>query len=187
MRNVEPTTEAGRPVDLSARPRGLGLDEAAFRAWYEASLPVVYRYLFNRCGRRADVAEELTQQTFVEAVRSRSYVDRGQPASWLIGIARHRLIDYLRGLERRENRLLRLVSTRAPQQIWMDEPDPDDRVSHALARLPAAQRAAVVLRYVDDLSVSEVARLLGRTESAVESLLSRGRESLRKQLGEVAR
>ena len=47
-------------------------DEAAFRDWYDAALPQVYRYLFHRCGRDRELAEELTQQTFVDALRSRT-------------------------------------------------------------------------------------------------------------------
>ena len=46
-------------------------DQAGFRDWYELALPRVYRYLLARCGGDADLAEELTQQTFVEGVRRR--------------------------------------------------------------------------------------------------------------------
>lgn len=159
-------------------------DEAAFRDWYDDALPRVYRYLFHRCGRNSDIAEELTQQTFVEAIRSQSHFTEGDSVSWLIGIARHRLIDHFRGLERREKGFLRLLVRELPQVTWLGSVDTDDALAAALARLPAAQRAAVVLRYSDDLSVREVARLLGRSEGAVESLLSRGRDALRRSLGE---
>ena len=162
-------------------------DDAAFRAWYEESLPHVYRYLYNRCGRRSDVAEELSQETFLEAVRSRHDADRGDRRSWLIGIARHRLLDHFRRQARRERTFLRLVSTRPPVAITMDRSHPDELIVAALERLPAHQRAAVVLRYVDDLPVREVARLLGRSEGATESLLSRGREALRRLLSEEVR
>ncbi len=162
----------------------LSADETAFREWYEASLPRVYGYLYNRCGRQVDVAEELTQETFVEAVRSRPPVDRGESVAWLLGIARHRLLDHFRRLARRERTLLRLIETRGPVALVMDTSDRGAVVSAALARLPATQRAAVILRYLDDLPVREVARLLGRTEGATESLLARGRETLRRLLAE---
>jgi RNA polymerase sigma factor (sigma-70 family) len=60
-------------------------------------------------------------------------------------------------------------------------------VAVALDRLPPAQRAAMVLRYMDDLPVRQVAQAMARTESAVESLLSRGRDALRRNLGEESR
>lgn len=163
-------------------------DDARFRAWYEAVLPPVYGYLFNRCGRNQELAEELTQQTFVEAVRGRDGFRQGEPLAWLIGIARHRLIDHFRRLERRESGFRRLLASKPPLVIWLgDGASDDEELSAALARLPAAQRAALVLRYVDDLPVREVARLLRRSEAAVESLLSRGRDALRRSYGTGSR
>jgi RNA polymerase sigma-70 factor, ECF subfamily len=164
--------------------RAVLADERAFRDWYERSLPYVYGYVFDRCG-GSSVAEELTQDTFVEAVRHQAGFDgRADPLTWVCGIARHKLADHFRRLEREERRQARLV-------VRHDEGQPDgdafeltadsaDAVRHALRSLPAMQGAALVLRYLDELSVREIAGLLGRSESAVESLLSRGREAFRR-------
>jgi RNA polymerase sigma-70 factor (ECF subfamily) len=161
-------------------------DDAAFRTWYDAALPRVYSYLFHRCGRDPELAEELTQQTFVDALRSRPHEAAVDPVAWTIGIARHRLADHFRALERRERGLLRLVSrSPEPHVTWVGESDAEGALVDALRRLPAAQRAAVTLRYLDDLSVRDVATILGRSEGAVESLLSRGRETLRRATGDV--
>lgn len=159
-------------------------DETAFRAWYEATLPRVYRYLFNRCGRDHALAEELTQETFVEAIRSLHRASGGgDEIGWMIGIARHRLADHYRSLARQERGFLALVTNSQPEtdSSW---PQFDDDLLDALGGLPAMQRAAIVLRYVDDLPVRDVARLLRHTEKATESLLSRGRTALRDALGE---
>jgi RNA polymerase sigma-70 factor (ECF subfamily) len=156
-------------------------DEAAFRAWYEYALPRVHRYLFHRCGRDRALAEELTQETFVAAIRSsRRFSGRGDAVSWVIGIARHRLADHFRRLERQERGVVNLASRGQLEAVMPWSGPRDDELAAALAALPAMQRAAVVLRYLDDLPVREVARLLGRSEKAVESLLSRGRDALRR-------
>jgi RNA polymerase sigma-70 factor (ECF subfamily) len=176
-------TASPTPVRSASSLEALFADEAAFRVWYDKALPTVYRYLFHRCGRDPDLAEELTQQTFVEAVRSRARFTDGEPVAWLIGIARHRLIDHFRVLERREKGLRRLL-TASPRVGWIGQSEVDDELAAALAGLPAAQRAAIVLRYLDDLAVRDVARLLGRSEGAVESLLSRGRAALRRSYTE---
>jgi len=160
-------------------------DEASFRSWYEKAMPKVYGYLFNRCGRNQSLAEELTQQTFVEAVRSKRLVERDDDVPWLIGVARNQLLHHLRGIERRERGFLRLVTPSPPRTAWVTDADPEGRLASALERLPAAQRAAVTLRYVDDLPVREVARLMGRSEASVESLLSRGRAAMRERLSEA--
>jgi len=161
-------------------------DDVAFRAWYDEALPQVFRYLFHRCGRDKDLAEELAQQTFVAALKTHSTFAGGESIAWLVGIARHRLVDHFRVLERRERGLLRLLTERA-QPAWIGAPDFDDELATALATLPAAQRAAVVFRYLDDLPVREVALLMDRSEGAVESLLSRGRDSLRRLYQEAGR
>lgn len=155
-------------------------DETAFRAWYERTLPQVHRYLFHRCGRDRVLAEELTQETFVAAIRSsRHFTGGGDAMGWVIGIARHRLADHFRRLERQEQGVINLAS-RGHLDVAMPSSDPDEDLAAALAALPAMQRAALILRYLDDLPVREVARLLGRSEKAVESLLSRGRATLRR-------
>ncbi|MFN8622401.1 MAG: sigma-70 family RNA polymerase sigma factor [Chloroflexota bacterium] len=159
------------------------LTESAFRAWYEDAAPRVYAYLLGRCAGDAALAEELTQQTFVAAVRDRATFDgRADAVTWVIAIARNRLIDHLRRLEREERRHLRIVvreigadDGRAP---W-SAADTREQVLAALRALPAAQRAALVLHHVDGLSVREIAAQLGRSPSAIESLLVRARDRFR--------
>jgi RNA polymerase sigma-70 factor (ECF subfamily) len=157
-------------------------DEIAFRAWYDRGLPTVYGYLFHRCGRNPELAEELTQEAFVEAVRSYGRF-RGQAdaTTWVIGIARHKLVDHFRRVER-DTRRLAALSARELGDTGRAEsappPLPDD-IDDALALLPALQRAVLVLHYMDQLSVREVARSLGKTEAATASLLARGRDAFR--------
>jgi RNA polymerase sigma-70 factor (ECF subfamily) len=163
-------------------------DEATFRTWYEAHAPRVLGYLRARCGGDAVLAEELTQQTFLHAIRGRrAYDGRADHATWLIAIARNRLVDHLRGLEREERRHRRLVVREIildrDVRAW-DDHALRDLVIASLQRLPAAQRAALVLHHADGLSIAEVARLMGRSASAVESLLARGRASFRRAFGE---
>lgn len=155
-------------------------DEAAFGVWYESALPRVYRYVFHRCGRDRALAEELTQDTFVAAIRSipRFSAGRGDAVHWVIGIARHRLADHFRRLEREEHGMSSLAADGQVDAV-LPSSAADDELAAAVAALPAMQRAAIVLRYQDDLSVREVGRLIGRSEKAVESLLSRGRAALR--------
>jgi RNA polymerase sigma-70 factor, ECF subfamily len=70
-------------------------DEIAFRAWYDDAMPRVYRYLVPRCSGDHGLAEELTQQAFVEAVRRRQrFGGRSDLVTWLIAIARNKLVDH---------------------------------------------------------------------------------------------
>jgi RNA polymerase sigma-70 factor (ECF subfamily) len=149
---------------------------------YDAALPEVYGYLLSRCGQRL-LAEDLTAETFlaaVEAVRTRP--PRALTTAWLVGVARHKLIDHWRRAER-EERGLRLVGDRQrPDDTW-DDPW-DERLDALLARevlmtLGPHHRAALTLRYLDGLPVPDVAAHLGRTMHATEALLVRARAAFR--------
>jgi RNA polymerase sigma-70 factor (ECF subfamily) len=162
-------------------------DDAAFEAWYRRTLPRVYSYLLSRCGNDVALAEELSQQTFVAAIDQRARFDgRSDVVTWLCGIARHRLSDHFRRLDREERRQMQLEV----RQIAINErasraPDIDERaaLSDALRSLPTAQRAVLAFVVLDGLPVAEAGRLIGRSPGATQSLLHRARESLRRAYG----
>jgi RNA polymerase sigma-70 factor (ECF subfamily) len=144
----------------------------------------VYGYLLPRCGSVAD-AEDLTAETFMAAVAA---LRRPNPPSvsvaWLIGIARHKLVDHWRRSERERKRLA-AVGPNQPDDPWEELLDTSAAYS-ALARLPGPQRAALVLRYLDGLSVTEIADHLDRTVRGTETLLVRARAALRRIYQEEA-
>lgn len=152
----------------------------ALLALYDAALPEVYGYLLGRC-RSAAVAEDLTSETFMAAVDA---VQRGGPPSlttaWLIGIARHKLVDHWRRLER-QRRLLDVVGGLTADEA-VDDWDVRLEATAAhetLAQLGPHHRGALTLRYLDGLPVADVARHLGRTVGATEVLLVRARRAFR--------
>ena len=163
--------------------------ESAFRAFYDRALPVVYGYLVRRCGGDAALAEDLAQTAFVEAVQRRGAFDgRSDPLTWVVGIARHKLVDAFRRQARDEHRLMQLqvreLAVAADERPWRSADD-GEQLAALLGHLPALQRAALVLRYADGLPVREVARQIHKSESATESLLSRGRTALRESWQEA--
>jgi RNA polymerase sigma-70 factor, ECF subfamily len=156
----------------------------AFREFYDRALPVVYGYFFRRCGGRRDIAEELTQETFVSAVRSLTQGPRvNAPLPWVMSIARRRLVDFYRSENRRRTAGQQLSDGSLPQRSITTVAEV--RLLTALDQVPEMQRLALVLRYVDDLSVREVASLIDKSERATESLLTRGRRSLLEAYQEV--
>jgi RNA polymerase sigma-70 factor (ECF subfamily) len=165
--------------------------EATFRAFYDRALPRLYGYLVNRCGGDTALAEDLTQIAFSEAIRQRhSYDGRSDPVTWLVGIARHKLVDHFRAQEREEHRRLGLVvreiTVDAGDRAW-HEADERELLIEALGRLTAMQRAVLILHYADGLPVREVAQAIGKSESATESLMTRAREALREAYEEASR
>jgi RNA polymerase sigma-70 factor (ECF subfamily) len=152
---------------------------------YDRSLSDVYGYLVTRCGSAA-TAEDLTAETFLAAVDAvrRGTVPRLSTA-WLIGVARHKLADHWR-LQYLDERTLQLAY-RSPESEVDDPWDAhlDAARAHAvLGELGAHHRAALTFRYLDGLSVPEVAEQLGRTVHATEALLVRARAAFRAEYGE---
>jgi RNA polymerase sigma-70 factor, ECF subfamily len=176
-------------IAAEAMPTGheepLALDSVSFRVFYDEALPRVYGYLLRRCGGSVAIAEDLTQETFLAAVRElRRKRPIDAPVPWILGIARHKLVDHYRRSETRAPDLELLDDPELPTA----EPDASDELGlTALDQVPAAQRAALVLRHLDELSVPEVAAVLGRSVEAVESLLARGRVSFRRAYLEVSK
>jgi len=179
------------PADRAATLAAAFASEGAFRAFYDQALPRVYSYLVSRCGGDRSAAEELTQETFIAAIRERrSFDGRSDPMTWLTGIARHKLADHFRRREREERRRLRLVVREVavdPDGATWRSADERAEILRALAALPAMQRAVLVLHYADGLPIREMAAQLGKSEAAIESLMSRGREAFRKAYEGAAR
>ncbi len=182
----------GSPVwSHLAEFRELFEDEARFRVWHDAAARRLYGYLFGRCGGDVSLTEDLTQQAFLQAVRSRDSFDgRSDPITWLIAIGRNVLLDHIRRMDRQERLGLRLIVREiATGEADGQLPSHDERedILAALRQLPARQRAALLLHHVDGLPVREVARALGRSEGAVEQLLHRGRDGFRRLYEEASR
>jgi RNA polymerase sigma-70 factor (ECF subfamily) len=147
---------------------------------YDDALPHVYGYLLARCG-DVGLAEDLTAESFLAAVHAVRKPGAPHPSvPWLIGVARHKLADHWRRVER-EQRGLRLLDGEPaladdPWEAAVDR----IRAREVLGRLGAHHRAALTLRYLDGLPVPEVARHLDRTVHATEALLVRARAAFRR-------
>ena len=151
---------------------------SAFTDFYDAHVEEVYRFVHRRC-RDHGLAEDITQETFMEAVRR---IDEPGTLSvgWLLTVARNRLLDVVRRETRYEQKL-RLVGA--------DDAD-DDRdqlverllVEGALSQLRSEHRLVLTLHYLDGLTVPAMADQLDRSVKSVEGLITRARREFRSVL-----
>jgi RNA polymerase sigma-70 factor (ECF subfamily) len=153
---------------------------AGLLALYDRALPQVFGYLVRRCGTDA-LAEDLTSEVFMAAaaaLRSGSVDEIGVP--WLIGTARHKLIDHWRRNDRQRRAFTLLATDHTAAALDpQDEPIATRHAHEVLEQLPAEHRSALTLRYIDGLAVGEVAAGLGRSVHATESLLQRAKATFR--------
>lgn len=174
-------------METAAAGRDDEVHGAALMNLYGRALPAVYGYLKPRCGDPV-LAEDLTAEAFLGACDA---IDRRQvrevTVAWLIGIARHKLVDHWRREARRERHLQAAAgATELVEDPWDVHVDAAI-VERVLASLSAVNRAALTLRYLDGLPVSEVARLLQRTVPATDQVLARARASFRVHYGDEGR
>jgi RNA polymerase sigma-70 factor (ECF subfamily) len=151
-------------------------------AFYDRSFGEVYRYLSRAVLGNRPLAEDLTQETFASIVAA---VTAGraelQSIPWVIGVARHKLIDHYRNCESERRRLaLAWSGGYGHSDEQLDDLDGQDpaRVVEMLRELSPTHRLVLILRYLDDLSVEEIARSIDRSVRATESLLVRARRAL---------
>jgi len=149
--------------------------EAGLLSFYDAAFNDVYRSASRLTWGDRSAAEDLVQEAFVRLVRS---VRSGGLATvgigWMITTVRRIHIDGLRASDR-EQRRVHALST-APSESASTT---SNEVLSMLDGLDERERTAVILRYVDDLTVAEVAELMGDSVRATESLLQRAKRKVR--------
>jgi RNA polymerase sigma-70 factor (ECF subfamily) len=150
-----------------------------FEAFFEHEYGAVLRTVALAIGDRHR-AEEVTQEAFARAFRKwRTVSELQRPAAWVYVVA----LNADRSRFRRE---ARSMARRSVEELVA--PDPAGGViarvvvADLLDRLPPRQRAAVVLRYLGDLTVPEVARALGCADGTVKSALHDALRNLRVEL-----
>jgi len=169
---------------LAAARRG---DEAAWTKLYLDLAPVLTGYL---AGQRCPGPEDVTSETLLQLVRDieRFRGDESKFRSWVFTIAHHRMIDerrkqWARPADAADNELL---EDRGPTETCEDEAIANlgpAELEYLLRATTQSQRDVLLLRYVADLSLHEVAGVLGKDYNAIKALHRRGLDALRAHVG----
>ncbi len=159
-------------------------DTDAFDVFYQRYVDRLYRMIYYQLGAQQADAEDVLQETMVAAVRALPDF-RGQSLlfTWLCGIAQHKIADHRRRRGPAGEKVAIPLQDDDPPSSATDgyAQNLETRVAvrQALAMLPSGHRQVLLLKYVQGLSVDEIAVATGRSFKSVESLLSRAREGLR--------
>jgi len=160
-------------------------EPVALTQLYEENFDRIYRYIVLKIGNRTE-AEDLTQQVFLNALKSiSSYRFKGMPfSSWLYRIAHNQVVDYLRKKSRRPTVPLDdsiPAGEEGPGRVAERKLEIEE-VALAAQKLTGAQQEVISLRFSGEMSVAEVARVMGRSIGAVKALQHSAIVALRKVL-----
>ncbi len=191
--------EAGGPhASANDEARWVGALKAR-EAWawdrlHKVAVDPVFGYVYLRCGRREE-AEDVTAEVFAAAVAA---IDRfrgdSRVVTWLISIARRKLLDSERRRRRRPEVLetemgeaegeralagaLAAASESENPAAVVEQRDELARVRLLVLELPDSQREALLMRCVDGLSLAQIGQVLNRSEDAIKGLLHRARTAV---------
>ena len=168
-------------------------DPAAIRQLQESYLPSIWRSVYIRVDGDPHLAEDIVSETVLALIRAIGKDDGGEdtpiehPAAWMRTVAYRRVQDHYRAAARVKH-LIQQVQQTVPQEDTQDATNKEllserrQEVRNAMDQLPEQHRLAVEWKYIDRLSVREIAKRLQTTEKAAESILYRARRDLREQL-----
>jgi RNA polymerase sigma-70 factor, ECF subfamily len=180
--------------------RMLDGDESAFNAFFDSYFARLYRFALPRLNRDEEAAREVVQAVLGKAMRKLADF-RGEATmfTWLCQICRREVVDYLRAHRRHADRIV-LIDDRpelraaieaieAPEEFDLAKnygrSELGQLVQTVLDRLPARYADALEWKYIEGLSVDEIATRLGLGQIAVQSMLARARVSFREALEQV--
>jgi RNA polymerase sigma-70 factor (ECF subfamily) len=179
-----------RPPDVGS----IATDADAFEVFYRENLETVRRFVARRVA-DPHLAADLTAEIFLAALDSASSYrpDRGVPAAWLIGVARHVVASEFRRQSRDRAVVSRISGRRlldadslARIEERIDAERTARRLYDALASLPRRDRALMELVALDGLSITDAAAVLGVKPGTARVRLHRSRARIQSQLQPLA-
>ena len=177
------TLQSGQP-NLDLIQRAQKGDRESIGWLFERYQPAIFRYLYYRLGDQ-QAADDLCSEVFLRMLRSLpAYQDRQTASfqSWLFRIARNLVVDYFR--QNKPNQELQ-------ENIPDSEPQPEaafeKNLTHAalqlgLAQLSSEQSDVIILRFILEMPIAQVALVLGKSEDAVKGLQRRSLLALRENM-----
>ena len=186
-------------IPLSARESGgvdddvalvtavLQRDRKATAEFVNTYTDAVYSFIRRRLSPRHDLVDDLVQEVFIAAWENLDSFRGASPLrAWLLGIARHKIVDHYRRLLQSAQPLEPeaaedLPASELDMEAIADRKRTEQRAPQVLEELPEHYSVALQWRYWEKRSARQMAEATGRSEKAIERLLARAREQFRRR------
>lgn len=155
------------------------LKEQRFIEIYNRYIDEIYQYIFMRIGFDVNLAEDITQDIFLYVYKGlNGFKGLCSERTWIYRIAKNKLADFYRKKYSQQEDILS-----EPEEIldgYMDTAFEGIEVRECLKKLPDQYRIVLVLKYIDENSVKNIAEILGKSPKSVESMLQRAKVAFMK-------
>lgn len=179
---IKAVTSSATEVNANTSPAisGNGIDRAGFAALVEEHQDKLRNFLYRYTRNRED-AEDLTQDTFVKAYRNiHRYDSKYSFSTWLYTIARRTAYNHFRDSKPTESLEYDIAESGETPDEEVAVEDERSWVWKAAAKLKADYREALTLKYIDDLSIEEISKVMGKSQTNIKIILFRARNQLKK-------
>jgi RNA polymerase sigma-70 factor, ECF subfamily len=172
-------------------------DSEAIKTLYIGYFNRLYCFVFHSVRDNHPVAEDIVQDVFISALKSsKSFKGNSKIFTWLVSIARHKIVDYYRtkqnevyyaGIEANSFIDTKSSEYNSRSVAEIESVDLKIDVGTVLASLPLDYRQVLLLKYVEEMTIVEISRVMNRSRKSVDGVLTRARNILRKNLSENVR
>lgn len=165
-------------------------DNDAVAELYNANVDRIYSLIYNQVDRDREAAQEILQETFFAAVRSAGkFRGKSKVYTWLCSIANRKVADYYRHKKRETKHRVqcpidfdKIQDTNADVITILESDESSKDTRKTLFSLPLHYRQVLLLKYVEELPVSEISEIMKRSPKSVEGLLTRARKEFQSKL-----
>jgi len=185
MQNNKSPLNAGELQQIVEKARKF--DKEAFSMIYNSYYNRIFRYAYFKIGSQED-AEDITQNTFIAALKSianfRWKTSDEDFTAWLFSLAHNNYVDYYRKNKINKTKPFEdLQENKSEFDELIQKIGNIDLLKQAINKIKHNQRQVVILRYINDMPISQTAMLMNKTEGAIKLLQLRALASLKKILG----
>ncbi|MGH4118231.1 RNA polymerase sigma factor [Clostridium sp.] len=157
-----------------------------FKEIYETNFSSVYSFVYLRLAANKEVTEDIVQETFMSAMKGlNTYKGSSSYKTWLCGIAKNKLLNYYRDNIRREGFMcadkLDCVEDNLNIEFMLINLETRKLILEILNKLKPIYKYVLILKYIDEYSVKDIAKYLGKTPKSIDGILQRSKYSFKSE------
>lgn len=162
-----------------------------FKEIYETNFNYVYSFAFLRLAGNKEVTEDIVQETFISAMKGLiNYKGTSSYKTWLCGIAKNKILNYYRSNIRKEGfayaEELDYVADNQDIEGMLINLETRKVILQTLNNLKPTYKYVLILKYIDDYSVNDIAKYLRKTPKSIDGILQRSKNSFKKEFIKIS-